>query len=92
MNFFQMEDRPEDVAHAANQEYAVFIQDGNFKWNRSIQSLTHNTMEEMDHHFQLRSINMNVKKGKQILVVGRTGCGKTSLMYSIMGELHGLGC
>jgi cell division transport system ATP-binding protein len=42
-----------------------------------IQKVERNIIEE---------INLNMKKGDFLVVVGQVGCGKTSLLYSIMGE------
>ena len=36
----------------------------------------------------LTNINISVKKGQLVAVVGPVGCGKTSLISGILGELH----
>lgn len=35
----------------------------------------------------MRDIELNVKKGEFIAVVGKVGCGKSSLLSAIMGDL-----
>ncbi|MBN3297038.1 MRP7 protein, partial [Amia calva] len=40
---------------------------------------------------QLRSLNLTVKKGALIAVVGKVGCGKSSLLAAITGELNRCG-
>lgn len=34
------------------------------------------------------SINMSVKRGHLVAVVGTVGCGKSSLVQAILGEMH----
>ncbi|RVE76679.1 hypothetical protein OJAV_G00011380 [Oryzias javanicus] len=36
---------------------------------------------------QLRSLNLNVTKGSLVVVVGKVGCGKSSLLSALTGEL-----
>lgn len=38
----------------------------------------------------LKDINMTVKKGQLVAIVGRIGCGKSSLLSSLHGELYAL--
>uniref|UniRef100_A0A3P9JS00 ATP-binding cassette sub-family C member 10 n=1 Tax=Oryzias latipes TaxID=8090 RepID=A0A3P9JS00_ORYLA len=39
---------------------------------------------------QLHSLNLNVTKGSLVVVVGKVGCGKSSLLSALTGELHRL--
>lgn len=88
MNFFRMDDRRE--LERLETSEAISLENCSFKWHRSIKSLTLNTMEEMDHHFELRNLTLHVKRGESVLIVGRTGSGKSSLMYSLLGELKSM--
>lgn len=36
----------------------------------------------------LKNISLEIFKGEVILILGRTGSGKTSLMYAMLGELQ----
>jgi ABC-type multidrug transport system fused ATPase/permease subunit len=41
-----------------------------------------------DKGFKLTDINLSVKKGDLIMIVGKVGCGKSSLLKSILDMLH----
>jgi ABC-type multidrug transport system fused ATPase/permease subunit len=53
----------------------VTIEHGEFKWNTSVIEPT------------LHDINLTVKKGELLAVLGRVGDGKTSLLSCILGEM-----
>lgn len=38
----------------------------------------------------LTGVNLEVKSGELVMVTGRVGCGKTSLLHAILGEMHTL--
>ncbi|XP_051939169.1 ATP-binding cassette sub-family C member 10 isoform X2 [Hippocampus zosterae] len=40
------------------------------------------------HALLLHNLNLNIKKGSLTVVVGKVGCGKSSLLAAIAGELH----
>ncbi|EKM50357.1 uncharacterized protein PHACADRAFT_263609 [Phanerochaete carnosa HHB-10118-sp] len=52
------------------------IRNGEFTWNKDAQSPT------------LEGINLTVKKGELVGVLGRVGAGKTSLLSAIVGEMR----
>ncbi|KAJ9099303.1 hypothetical protein QFC21_004184 [Naganishia friedmannii] len=64
-----------DVA-VDRQAEMVTIQNGEFRWLSTAPEPT------------LRDINLSIKKGELITVLGRVGDGKSSLLSSILGELH----
>ena len=55
------------------RENTISIKDGSFFWDRSIGPV-------------LRQINLDVRRGKFIAVVGQMGAGKSSLLSAILGE------
>ncbi|GKV22173.1 hypothetical protein SLEP1_g32059 [Rubroshorea leprosula] len=55
---------------------AVEVKDGKFRWDDE-------NGEEV-----LKNINLEVKKGKLTAIVGTVGSGKSSLLASILGEMH----
>lgn len=58
-------------------EETVRIVNGTFTWNK----------DEPDNNC-LKNINFTVAKGQLSCVVGRVGCGKSSFLQAIVGELH----
>ena len=57
------------------------IANGNFYYNRM------NGKEEEEEVLVLRDINLSVTKGEFLIIVGKNGSGKTSLLKAILGEL-----
>jgi len=63
------------VSHENENGDAVSISGGNFKWGP-------------DEPTVLHDINMSVKKGALTAIVGTVGCGKSSLISAMLGEMH----
>ena len=40
---------------------------------------------------ELNSINLHIKPGQLVAVVGQVGSGKTSLVHAVLGEMEKLG-
>ncbi|KAL5561473.1 hypothetical protein UlMin_031220 [Ulmus minor] len=57
---------------------AVEIKDGAFSW------------DDENGETILKNINLNIKKGELTAIVGTVGSGKSSLLASILGEMHKL--
>ncbi|CAL9237323.1 unnamed protein product [Arabidopsis halleri] len=55
---------------------AVEVRDGNFCW------------DDEDNEPALSDINFKVKKGELTAIVGTVGSGKSSLLASVLGEMH----
>jgi len=55
---------------------AVEIEDGDFSWDDEGGEVT------------LKDINLEIKKGQLAAIVGTVGSGKSSLLASILGEMH----
>ncbi|KAG4077224.1 hypothetical protein HA402_005279 [Bradysia odoriphaga] len=66
---------PDNVTNNPS-ENALTIENGNFTWGG--ESTT------------LKNINLKVKKEKLVALVGPVGCGKTSLLSSLLGEMEKL--
>ena len=43
---------------------------------------------EDDKGFQLRDVNLRIKPGELVMVVGRVGSGKSSLVNALLGEME----
>lgn len=63
------------VEDDVNDDRVVSIKDGEFKWSRDAVQST------------LEDINLEVKTGELVGVFGRVGCGKTSLISAMVGEM-----
>ncbi|XP_076093490.1 ATP-binding cassette sub-family C member 3-like isoform X1 [Mytilus galloprovincialis] len=69
---------PDNVQFITASDYAVRIQKGSFTWEKNTDRPT------------LGGINVNIKEGKLIAVVGQVGSGKSSFISSILGEMEKL--
>ncbi|XP_016102851.1 canalicular multispecific organic anion transporter 2-like isoform X2 [Sinocyclocheilus grahami] len=69
---------PESVDRRNNaSEYAVSVVNGKFSWAKQDQAA-------------LDNINVMVPQGSLLAVVGHVGCGKTSLVCALLGEMEKL--
>lgn len=67
---------PESVdKKGSSSEFAVSIINGKFTWDRQDPPVLHN-------------INMMVPQGSLLAVVGHVGCGKSSLISALLGEME----
>ncbi|XP_031418000.1 ATP-binding cassette sub-family C member 10-like [Clupea harengus] len=68
-----------------------------FSWQAPDPGGTHSPPEEQTNSgsptgsLLLSSLNLSVQKGRLVAVVGKVGCGKSSLLAAISGELQRLG-
>jgi len=37
--------------------------------------------------FRIKDVNLKVKKGQLIIIIGKIGSGKSSILYSLLGEM-----
>lgn len=70
--------KPDVILKNPKAENAVQIINGEFTWDKD--QLTPN----------LRNINIEVKAGSLVAVVGTVGCGKSSLLTAMLGEMEKL--
>ncbi|XP_056627063.1 ATP-binding cassette sub-family C member 3 isoform X1 [Triplophysa dalaica] len=69
---------PESVDRRNNaSEYAVTVVNGKFSWTKQ-------------DHVTLENINVMVPQGSLLAVVGHVGCGKSSLVSALLGEMEKL--
>ncbi|KAK6453841.1 P-loop containing nucleoside triphosphate hydrolase protein [Scheffersomyces xylosifermentans] len=64
-------------------EESVNIKNTSFLWSRG----NYRDSEVDSSKYALRNINFSVKKGEMSCVVGKVGSGKSSLLYSLLGQL-----
>lgn len=65
-----------------NPSVAVEVRNGNFCWKNL--SLEQNHKENI---FELRDLNISIEKGKLVFIIGKVASGKSSVLYSLMGEV-----
>lgn len=58
---------------------AILIRNGTFAWN------------DADEKAALNEINLSVKPGQLVAIVGPVGCGKSSLLSAILGDMESKG-
>ena len=54
-------------------------------------SETEHHAQDTNHVFQLEDISLNVGHGELVAVIGNVGCGKTSLLSALAGEMRQVG-
>ncbi|XP_076093492.1 ATP-binding cassette sub-family C member 3-like isoform X1 [Mytilus galloprovincialis] len=69
---------PQNVHFISHSDYAVSIQNGSFTWEKNTERST------------LGGINVNIREGNLVAVVGHVGSGKSSFIASILGEMEKL--
>ena len=57
-----------------SENEAVMIEDGTFAWGDATPCL--------------RDVSMRIPKGSLVAITGKTGCGKTSFLAALMGEMN----
>lgn len=67
----------------SEEREAISIENGNFYWDRDDKE--HEEGEQNICHLQ--DINVSVNKGEFVAIVGDIGTGKSSFLYSLLGEL-----
>ncbi|PVD27025.1 hypothetical protein C0Q70_12175 [Pomacea canaliculata] len=76
---FHRQSKPQKIVRTKSSFTDVIaIKDGVFRWDSEIPKPT------------LRNINLNIPEGKLVAVVGPVGCGKSSLLAAMLGEMEKL--
>ncbi|KAM9315294.1 ATP-binding cassette sub-family C member 10 isoform 2-T2 [Pholidichthys leucotaenia] len=77
-----------------DSQTSVLLSQGAFSW-QGPNSHSHNQDGETEPgdakgSLQLHSLNLHITKGSLVVVVGKVGCGKSSLLAALTGELNRL--
>lgn len=82
------------ITYVSMQRINKFLNSEEFAPNNVINNLSENALEIKSGIFSwgeneptLRNINLTVKRGTLTAVVGPVGCGKTSLISALLGEI-----
>ncbi|CAM5999987.1 unnamed protein product [Sphagnum balticum] len=62
---------------------AIQVVNGNFYWDKD----ANEESVERNESLNLIDLNFSVKKGEIVAIIGDIGSGKSSLMYSLLGEM-----
>ncbi|VDO99793.1 unnamed protein product [Soboliphyme baturini] len=76
---------PTVVERDRSPEKGIKVEKGSFLWEKE-----QKPNEKNDSVFVLKDINLSVRNGEFIAVVGSVGCGKSSLISAILGEMEKL--
>ena len=77
-NFMNADELDDDaVTHEPDVKDTVVIENASFTWDRNEEPI-------------LKDINLRIKEGSLVAVVGQVGCGKSSLISAMLGEMHKL--
>ncbi|RCN46028.1 ABC transporter, ATP-binding protein [Ancylostoma caninum] len=74
--FFAEEEMDASAVGNRSSDEALKIEDGKFTWENSEGDET------------LKNINLSVKRGQLVAIVGKVGSGKSSLLQAILGEMN----
>ncbi|XP_059646878.1 ABC transporter C family member 14-like [Cornus florida] len=72
----ELDNRSVEREEGCGGKVAVEVQDGTFSW------------DDQGGEEVLKGVNFEIKKGELAAIVGTVGSGKSSLLASVLGELH----
>ncbi|KAF8071690.1 ABC protein [Lyophyllum atratum] len=78
----------------SDQEYALEATDITFEWESFADQPIGKTSSSDSHHatpFKVRNVNIHVRRGALVAIVGRVGSGKSSLLQGLIGEMRHAG-
>lgn len=68
--------------YESDRPNAIEVEDGNFFWDKETEAGVIN-----DPALTLSNLNFTIKRGEIVAIIGDIGSGKSSLMYSLLGEM-----
>ncbi|CAD8187873.1 unnamed protein product [Paramecium pentaurelia] len=76
--FFETHEIMDDcISKNTDKDYSIQIQNGNFSWNK----------DQLQNVKILNNVQLNIKKGAFISIIGDVGSGKSSLIQGLLGEM-----
>ena len=82
-NFLNADEIPQYITRDASYTNAILLTNGSFSWDKCPES-----SENEDFQPTLTNINVEIAKRTMVAVVGSVGSGKSSLLSTILGEMH----
>ncbi|XP_006806226.1 multidrug resistance-associated protein 7 [Neolamprologus brichardi] len=73
-----------------DSQTSVLLSQGSFSWQEPSSPNEEEESGGAKGSLQLHSLNLNITKGSLVVVVGKVGCGKSSLLAALTGELNRL--
>ena len=88
-----MEEKEHHPVHKPYKEGCIKLDGVEASWKNSEEKASNtasesNSLVKNEEEFCLRDICMKIRKGDLCFVTGRVGSGKTSLLLTILGEMH----
>ncbi|XP_013401317.1 multidrug resistance-associated protein 7 [Lingula anatina] len=80
--------------HSGHERDAMQILQGNFSWGSDEKESTadrepqQDSIQKHSKTLRLTDINISILKGQLVGIVGKVGCGKSSLLNAILAEMH----
>ena len=78
---FEKYDNEKNVFNPNNEEIAISFQDVHFSYEKNFND--YNRPETVSNEV-LKGVNLNIKKGENIVITGKSGAGKSTLIYLLM--------
>lgn len=78
---FEKYDNEKNVFNPNNEEIAISVQDVHFSYEKNFND--YNRPETVSNEV-LKGVNLNIKKGENIVITGKSGAGKSTLIYLLM--------
>jgi len=83
------------ISYPNSTSFSIKMKEGDFSWTGPLNKTSEpiELQPIVDDHksgtkeFQLGNINLEIKKGNLVFILGKTGHGKSSLLYSLFGEM-----
>eukprot|EP01084_Bolivina_argentea_P178757 308969_1 len=75
-----IKDTESNINKYIQNNITIKITNGDFEWNKND--------NDNDTKYGLKNINMEVKRGELIAIIGKVGSGKSSLLQTILGEMN----
>ncbi|EEU33400.1 uncharacterized protein NECHADRAFT_73313 [Fusarium vanettenii 77-13-4] len=85
-DFFMAEEYKEEIRWDETADEAISLEDASFVWEKSPNAYA--DPEKQTRPFSLDNINLSIKRGELLAVVGSVGSGKSSLLSALAGEMR----